>query len=214
MATEDEDRPEDDVQDEDTGTEDRDEDTGTGTGDEDGKADGKDESELARARREAARYRRQLREAQAAGTKAQQDAVKKVLAALGVQETDDVDPAKLQEMTKTQAAKLRATQVELAVLKAAGRAGADPDALVDSRSFMDGLADLDPADPDFSTQVVDEIKKAVKKNPRLGRAQVAGSSGGEHRGGSGTGNSGDSSTEENDPEASYKAVLKRRTTRR
>jgi hypothetical protein len=68
-----------------------------------------------------------------------QAALDKVLAALGVEaagsKTPDVDAitAQLQQAQ----ASARAREVELAVLRVAGRSGADGDALLDSRSFLD-----------------------------------------------------------------------------
>jgi hypothetical protein len=172
-----------------------------------GKPKGSD-SELARARREAAGYRRKLREAEKNGSAAEQNALKKIMAALGMGDDGEPDPAKLQEQTKRQQAELRQSKVELAVYRSASRAGGDPDTLLDSRAFLTLVSELDPADADFDTQVVDAIKSAVKKNPRLGKAQVAGSSGGEHRGGPG-GSGGSGGGEESADEA-YQRVLSRR----
>ncbi len=183
-----------------------------GPGDDAGK--GGDRSEVAKLRREAAKYRRQLREAQASGGKASKDAVQKVLKALGIDNPDEVTPEQLADQNKAQAATLRQRTVELAVVRAAGKFDADAEALLDSRSFLDGLADLDPDDKDFATQVADEIKAAVKRNPKLkGKAQAAGSSGGAHGSGSGTG-SGNNQDDDEDGEAAYKAVLRRSQRRR
>jgi hypothetical protein len=202
-----------DVVDEDVVDDDTDSTEDDDTGDDADKGKGKDE--VAKLRREAAKYRRQLREAQAAGGKASKEAVAKVLKALGIDSPDDVTPEQLAEQNKTQADTLRQRTVELAVVRAAGKSGADPDALMDSRSFLDGLADLDPDDKDFAAQVADEIKAAVKRNPKLkGTAQVAGSSGGAHGSGSGTGSGGGKDKDDEDTEDAYKAVLKRNQRRR
>ncbi len=184
------------------------------SGDED-KGSSKGDDPAAKARREAANLRKRLRAAEASKDQATKDAVQKVLKALGVDDGDDVDPEKLRQQSKAQADKLRQRTVELAVVRSATKHGGDPDALMDSRSFLEGLADLDPDDDDFQAQVADAIKSAVKKNPRLsGKAQVAGSSGGAHGSGSGTGSgSNKDDGKEESPEDAYAAVLKRRTKR-
>lgn len=54
-------------------------------------------------------------------------------------------------------------RVELAVYRAAGKAGADADALLDSRAFLDSLKDVDPTD---AKKVGALIKTALDDNPR------------------------------------------------
>jgi len=113
------------------------------------------------------KHEKQAKENSDAGQTAaqRQAALDKVLAALGVEgagsKAPDVDAitAKLQE---SQAAE-RARAVELAVLRAAGRNGADGDALLDSRSFLDSLKDIDPSD---ATAIADAVKAAVTANSR------------------------------------------------
>lgn len=63
------------------------------------------------------------------------------------------------------AAAKRASDVELAVFRAAARAGADGDKLLDSRTFVSGLADMDPSADGFSQQVSDRIAAALESNP-------------------------------------------------
>lgn len=78
-----------------------------------------------------------------------------------------------------------ATARELAVLRTAQRLGANGDALLDSRSFMDGIGGLDTADPAALTAAVTErVNAALAANPAL-RATAAGRSGGDFGGGSG-----------------------------
>jgi hypothetical protein len=80
---------------------------------------------------------------------------------------DDTDPEKLaQDLTAAQR-DARATKVEVAVLKSASKHDADPALLADSRSFMDSIADLDPADDDFKSKLDAAIKKAVEDNAAL-----------------------------------------------
>lgn len=76
----------------------------------------------------------------------------------------------------------RVTKVELAVFKAASTAGADPQALLDSRSFLDAVKDVDPAD---TAAITAAITKATTDNPRLKAAQAAARSSVNHAGGTG-----------------------------
>lgn len=109
--------------------------------------------------------------------------------ALGLVKDGDAAP-KPEELTAQveqaqQAA--RQAQVELAVYRTATTHRGDPAALLDSRSFLAKVADLDPADAEFQTKVSDAVKAAVTENPKL-RAQVAtGASSIDHAGGSGEG---------------------------
>lgn len=75
-------------------------------------------------------------------------------------------------------------QTELAVYKAATKAGADPDALLDSRGFLAKIAELDPSDAKAITKAITE---AVTENPKLKLVQAAGASGADFSGGSGEG---------------------------
>jgi hypothetical protein len=81
-----------------------------------------------------------------------------------------------------------ATTRELAVLRTAQRLGANGDALLDSRSFMEGVAGLDTADPAALTAAVTErVNAALAANPALRAGPTAGRSGGDLGGGSGSG---------------------------
>lgn len=87
--------------------------------------------------------------------------------ALGIVQDEKIDPAELtKQLTESQASTKHA-QVELAVFKAAGQAGGDPAALLDSQSFLKSLSDVDPSD---SQAVQAAIARAVEANPRLGAA--------------------------------------------
>lgn len=61
----------------------------------------------------------------------------------------------------------RQARIELAVYRAAGEYGGDPDALLDSRAFLTGVVGLDPTDERFVDAVGDAIDRAVKANPKL-----------------------------------------------
>ncbi|MFJ3601914.1 hypothetical protein ACIPVA_03865 [Streptomyces anulatus] len=102
--------------------------------------------------------------------------MKKVAAAFGL-ETDEAKPPTPEELakqldeargeTKESRAQARQTQVELAVYKTAGKHGGDPDALLDSRSFANAIAKLDPADTGFDEAVGKAVKTAVDTNSKL-----------------------------------------------
>lgn len=117
------------------------------------------------------KHERQAKDnADAGQTAAQrQAALDKVLAALGVEnagsKTPDVDAITAQ-LQQAQAAE-RSRAVELAVLRAAGRNGADGDALLDSRQF---LASLDGVDPNDTAAITDAVKAAVAANSRYAQA--------------------------------------------
>ncbi|MFD8546800.1 hypothetical protein [Streptomyces sp. NPDC059649] len=72
------------------------------------------------------------------------------------------------------AADLRAARVELAAYKAAGEQGARADRLLNSRSFLSALSELDPDDAKFGERLGDAIKSAVEADPDLYRAAASG----------------------------------------
>ena len=123
---------------------------------------------------EAEKQKRQAAEKKSADEQAA--FMKKVAAAFGI-ETDEAKPPTPEELakeleeargeTKESRAQARQTQVELAVYKTAGRHGGDPDALLDSRSFANAIAKLDPSAADFDEQVGKAVKTAVDGNKKL-----------------------------------------------
>ena len=138
--------------------------------------------------------------AKTAGEKAQQELTDKIAVALGLKPDAATDPAALTaSLTQAQQQAQDAAR-QLAIYKAAGSAGADPNRLLDSNTFMSSVAGLDPAD---GAAVTAAIKSAIAGNPLLKAVQAAAASGGE------LGGSGEQSqfTEEqfariaNDPEA-------------
>lgn len=74
------------------------------------------------------------------------------------------DPAVLAEQVTQEQAKARDAAVQLAVYRNAAAAGANPDALLDSASFLRTLAEVDPSDP---AAVTAAIRTATEANPRL-----------------------------------------------
>lgn len=135
--------------------------------------------ELADARREAAGYRTGRNE-----LRTEFDNLKTGLAkALGLDDGEDPpDPEALQAQLAERDATLKQQQVELAAFKAAGRHGANPDALLDSRSFLDKAAKLDPAAEDFTSKLDDTIKQALEANANLKATPGGGRNGGPAQG--------------------------------
>lgn len=143
------------------------------------------QSELSRARKDAAKYRRQLRELQAAQTSGggagTDDSKRKVIDAIGADAARALgieapaEPARDgtdRKLAEAETAR-RQAQVEVAVLREASRQGVDGDALLDSRSFIGSLADLDPSDSDFAGQVADAIKDNAKNGRKAGTQRQA-----------------------------------------
>jgi hypothetical protein len=95
------------------------------------------------------------------------DGLKSSLAkALGVGD-DKADPAKLQEAITAKDAELRQLKVEGKVRGLAAKLSADADALLDSRSFVSSLADLDPSAATFEADLSVAMAAAIASNARL-----------------------------------------------
>ncbi|MET7933485.1 hypothetical protein [Streptomyces sp. NPDC005322] len=166
-----------------------------------GKAGGEDhaavvkrmEKELADARKEASKDRA------AAKQQAADEAVKALTEKLGkalglVKEDGPPDPAKLAEAVAQKDstiaerdAAIRTKDVELAVWSRADKLSAKAGALLDSRSFLKAISDLDPTAKGFTTALDQAIKDAVKDNPAYAATQSAGKSGPDLNGGTGEG---------------------------
>lgn len=112
----------------------------------------------------------------------------KIGRALGLIKDGDTAPdaEALTAQVAEQQAEARAAKVELAVFKAATPTGADPQALLDSRSFLDSIKDIDPTD---TAAITAAITKATTDNPRLKATQAAARSGANFSGGTGEGRS-------------------------
>jgi hypothetical protein len=146
-------------------------------------------AEIARLRKENAKDRIDAK------TKAADEArtalVTDLAKALGITQAEEVTVESLQEqltgktgeLTAAQeAAKTAATQV--AILRAAAAANADPDLLLDSTRFQATLADVDITD---SKAVETAITSWVRDHPKFAATQVVGASTIEHPGGTGEG---------------------------
>jgi len=117
---------------------------------------------------------------------AQAELVQKLGKALGlVQDGDPApDPAALTAQLTEREAAARDAQIQLAIFRAAPKAGADADALLDSNSFLSTIREVDPTD---AKAISDAITKAVTDNPKLKTVLAAGASGANFPGGSGEG---------------------------
>lgn len=110
-------------------------------------------------RGEAANHRTKAKESETkhAGTL---DAIAKALGLKG--DDKPADAEQLAEQLATERTGGQQARTELAVFKAAGKHGADPEKLLDSRAFADRLKGVDPTD---TKKIGDLIKKAVEDNP-------------------------------------------------
>lgn len=122
-----------------------------------------------------------------AATEAKQNLAQDIGKALGlVKEDEPADPDKLAQQLSSEQQRAKDSAVELAVYKNASKHGADPDALTDSRAFLNKVAELDPNDERFGEKVGDAIKKATENNPKLrAQGQAPPRSSGQHAGGTG-----------------------------
>jgi len=128
---------------------------------------------------------KQARDRAAAAEKGRQDLIDSIGVALGLKPDPKTDPAVLATQatkaladTNTQLTEMR---IENALLRLAGKAGADPDALRDSRAFLHQVADLDTTATDFEDKVLTAIKDAVKTNPKLAATTASAASQGPGR---------------------------------
>lgn len=120
---------------------------------------------------------------------ARKEAEQAILKKLGLVEGDEKpDPDKLAADLAEARTSQRQAAVELAVFKTASKHLGDSNALIDSRSFLAKVKDLDPSASDFEDNVATAAKQAVTDNPKLKATQAAASSsidgppGGERRG--------------------------------
>jgi hypothetical protein len=107
--------------------------------------------------------------------------------ALGLVKGDPLTAEELAKEVVTAKDTARSAQVELAVYKASGTHQANPVALLDSRTFLAKVAELDPSKTGFDAKVADAIKDAVKDHPELKATLAAARSSVSHAGGTGEG---------------------------
>lgn len=128
------------------------------------------EEQIARLQDEVKKVRDEAAKARI-GKKAAVDEAKAELAkqfgtALGLVPDEASDPAKLLEQSNTFKSQARQAEIQLAVYQAADAANGDPQALLDSRTFLAKVAELDTTD---SAALAVAIKEAVDANPRLAK---------------------------------------------
>jgi hypothetical protein len=149
------------------------------------------EKDLAAARKDAGAAR--VNAKQAAADEAKAELAQQIGKALGLVADDTPpDPAKLTEQITTQTsriteleASLRAKDTELAVHSLAEKHQAKVGSLLDSRSFVKAIRELDPASKTFTTDLDAAIKQAVADNPTFRSVPQAGRSGPDLTGGTG-----------------------------
>lgn len=131
---------------------------------------------IADLRKENARQRTSAKEA--AANEARQDMAATIARALGYNPEGEEAPDP-EEQVRTLTTQIEATRaeaeqaaLELAIYRTASTVGANPDALLDSRSFMQTMAKVDAANADAVTEA---ITTAIKNNPTLKAAQAVGS---------------------------------------
>lgn len=149
------------------------------------------ETENARLRRENASKRTEAKAqaAQEAADAAKAEIAQQIGKLFGFVKNDEpIDPAQLAQELTAERTRTNELTVELAVFKAASAANADAAKLLDSRSFVATLKDLDPAAKGFEKDLSDKIADAVKNNPAFQAGQESpGRSGGDLNGGTGEG---------------------------
>ncbi|MGW4467480.1 hypothetical protein [Micromonospora sp. NPDC004704] len=145
-----------------------------------------------RAKRSLAASREAERAAKQRATAAEkgvQDLKDSLAVALGLKPDPKSDPTALAAQAAKELTDTRAEMVELktenALMRLAGKAGGDVDALRDSRTFMRSLAEIDPSASGYDQLITDAIKAAVKANPKLATTPVKtpGRQGADHSGG-------------------------------
>ena len=115
------------------------------------------------------------RTAKTAAEQQNQEMLDGIARALGLKKGEEPpDPAKLQQSLTEREQKIstleeanRLNTIELAAWRSAALQGANTAALLDSRSFVDAVAKLDPAADTFQAQLDAAVKKAVDDNPAM-----------------------------------------------
>lgn len=134
--------------------------------------------------------RKEAGDARVAGKAAAEEAQKALTQSIGkalglVKDDEQTDPAKLTEQLTATQSENKLLKIERAAEKAARKAGADVEALLDSRTFATKLGGLDHAADDFASKLDALVKETVDANPKLKATQAAAASGAEFSGGSG-----------------------------
>jgi len=131
---------------------------------------------------------------QAQAAEQQRDAILKALGLTSDGKDAPPDPEALAAQVTEQQAVAWETAAENAILRVAGPAGANADALLDSTSFIESVVSedfigLNPRSAEFRTKLQAHITVWLDKHPQhkaAGAASTATRSGGDHPGGTGT----------------------------
>lgn len=110
-----------------------------------------------------------------AAAEATREMAAKVAKALGLSTDQPPDPAELTEQIEMARNAAWASGVELQVFRLAAAAGANAEALLDSRSFiesLDDLVDLDPNSAEFKTALQAKVQEAAAKYPATSAGQA------------------------------------------
>lgn len=118
--------------------------------------------EVARLRKENASQR--VNAKKAAADEARNELAQQIGKALGIVEDETPDPAKLTEQLTRQTSETRQAKLELAVYRAAQAAGVDAAALLDSKSFLSQVEQVDASDAEA---VKAAVADAVAGNARF-----------------------------------------------
>lgn len=97
----------------------------------------------------------------------QQAVLAQITKHLGIDVEGKPDAEQLQQTIASREGELKQSRIENAILRAAPKLNADMDALLDSRTFLSQLDELDPSDKTFAANVEKAIKAAIEANPRL-----------------------------------------------
>ena len=165
---------------------DQDPDSGSSGNDADGDDGAGDDAEalkkeIAKLRKENAKRRTDTRDAK----KAKDDLegkLKGIAKALGVDGGDEPDVDALKSQLEKTSSQMKTLKVERAISRAARKHSADPDALADSRRFMQEAEALDPDDDNFTGELESLVESAVKNNPKLKTSSTPGKSSGQFDG--------------------------------
>jgi hypothetical protein len=132
------------------------------------------QKEVSRLRAGEAKARTGVKEVETKAEAARQELLSKIAGALGLnKEGEKPDPEKLTQELQLQQQANKASKLEFDAFKAATKANANASALLDSRSFMDGLNKLDTDSDQFATELDKLITDAIQSNPLLrGAGQV------------------------------------------
>lgn len=142
-------------------------------------------------RTEAAKHRTEKQTAtqQAQAAQAQRDAILKAAGYKPDGSEADPDPAALTAQIQEAQAVAWTNAVELSVVRSTLAVGANAEALLDSRAFIDSLdqfVDDDPNSGEFKKKIADHVKSYVDKHPTFKAAAPGPArSGGDHPGGAG-----------------------------